>query len=186
MRSVVVSLVTVVLLAVWMIARDSTSLESRAEPAHPDIFPSVIQGERAVRSEESRRDARYESAVAANSLDGTSIRKVSNVEERQGTKGRIAALEREIEGLPVNESRRRVLEELLEASKAAVDDLVDAGMSFDDAERIAIMGNDNYFSCIRAARAEVAPNLVDQEYVKSCALIMLQQTGLSEFPATGN
>jgi hypothetical protein len=169
-----------------MIARDSASLESGAESTHPETSPSVVQGVPAVRSQESRQDAPYEGAVAADSRDGTPTREGSTLEEREGTEGPIAALEREIERLPRNESRRRVLEEILETSKAAIDYLMDAGMSFDDAERIVITGNDNYFSCIREARAALAPNFVDQEYVKNCALIMLQQTGLADFPTTSN
>ena len=178
MRSVVVSLVTVVLLAVWTIARVSTSLESGDEPAHLDMP--------ADRSQESPLDVPYESGVAAGSRGDTPTRERSNIEQPEGTRGRIAALEREIESLPENESRRRALEELLETSKAAIDDLMVAGLSFDDAERIVITGNDNYFSCIRDARAAVAPNKLIRVDFENCALIMLQQTGLAEFPTTSH
>ena len=223
MRFVVVLLVTVFSLAVWIIARESTSLEpgdesaqlnipasqsqeSRrdagyeripaadsdgqiregAESVDHDVSPSVVQRERAISGQEGSRYVQYERAVADGSRGETPTLERSSIEQSASTRGRIAALEVEIENLPVNGDRRRVLEELLETSKAAIDKLMVAGLSFDDAERIVVTANDNYFRCMREARDAVAPGLVDQVYFENCALIMLQQTGLVEFPTTSN
>lgn len=157
-----------------------------AESVDRDVSPSVVQRERAVASQEGSRHVQYESAVADGSRGETPSLERSSIEQSASTRGRIAALEVEIESLPENGDRRRVLEELLETSKAAIADLMVAGLSFDDAERIVVTANDNYFSCMREARAAADPGLVDQVYFENCALIMLQQTGLAEFPTTSN